>query len=67
MLTKKDFTKRANEFIQLSKNCKRNITDLMMIGHQIDNYCYIAKESNKRFDEQRFRDYIEVGVYGNKI
>ena len=67
MLTRKDFTKRANEFIQLSKNCKRNITDLMMIGHQIDNYCYIAKESNKRFDEQRFRDYIEVGVYGNKI
>ena len=60
MLTKKDFTKRANEFIQLSKNGK-------MIGHQIDNYCYIAKESNERFNEQRFRDYIEVGVYGNKI
>jgi len=39
----------------------------MTIGHQIDNYCYIAKESNQRFDEQRFRNYIEVGIYGNSI
>ena len=67
MLTKKDFTKRADEFIQLGKNSKRNTTELMIIGQQIDNYCYIAKESNERFNEQRFRDYIEVGVYGNKI
>ena len=67
MLTRKDFTKRANEFIQLSKNCKRNTIELMTIGHQIDNYCYIAKESNQRFDEQRFRNYIEVGIYGNNI
>ena len=67
MLTKKDFTKRANEFIQLSKNCKRNTTELLTIGHQIDNYCYIAKESNKRFDEQKSREYIEVGIYGNTI
>ncbi len=67
MLTKKDFTKRANEFIQLSKNCKRNTTELLTIGHQIDNYCYIAKESNKRVNEQKFREYIEVGIYGNTI
>ncbi len=67
MLTRKDFIERAKQFIQLSKNCKRNTTELLTIGHQIDNYCYIAKESNKRFDEQRFRNYIEVGIYGNTI
>ena len=29
----------------------------------IANYCDIAKKSNPRFDEIRFRDYIEKGLY----
>ena len=64
MLTRKDFIKRANEFIQLTKNSKRNTTELMILGSGIDTYCKLAKESNERFNEQMFRDYIEVGVYG---
>ena len=67
MLTKKDFTKRANEFIDLIKNYDNKTKDLMMIGSFIDHYCDIAKQSNPRFDEQKFREYIEVGVYGNTI
>lgn len=68
MLTRKDFIKRADEFIQLGKNTKKcNFIELMTVGCQIDNYCDIAKESNQRFDEQRFRNYIEVGIYGNNI
>ena len=63
MLTRKHFIKRANEFIQLSKNAKRNTTELIILGSQINTYCKLAKESNPRFSSIRFRDWIERGLY----
>ena len=62
MLTRKDFIKKANEFINTYKNKNAWILSQVWIN-QISDYCKIAKESNKRFDEIRFRDYIEKGLY----
>ena len=55
MLTKKDF-------INTYKNKNAWILSQVWIN-QITDYCKIAKKSNERFDEIRFRDYIEKGLY----
>jgi predicted metal-binding transcription factor (methanogenesis marker protein 9) len=65
MLTRKDFIKKANEFINTYKTYKnKNAWILSQVWiYQITDYCKIAKKSNERFDEIRFRDYIEKGLY----
>jgi|TARA_R100000656_G_scaffold105100_1_gene77261 hypothetical protein len=55
MLTRKDFIKKANEFIELLK------TD-SLCRSEIVKYCEIAQDSNPRFDMIRFRDHIEKGL-----
>ena len=60
MLTRKDFIKKANEFIEQLKD--KNNVEYVVIDN-IVNYCKIAKISNPRFDEIRFRDWIERGLY----
>ena len=61
MLTRKDFIKKANEYIEKIKD-KTKHTDFNKV-YDIANYCDIAKKSNSKFDEKRFRDYIEKGLY----
>ena len=58
MLTRKDFIKKANEFVKLIKENKD-----LTYSNKIIEYIEIAEKSNKRFDSIRFRDYIEKGVY----
>ena len=58
MLTRKDFIKKADEFIELIKN-----SDTLTYNIFIEEYIQIAKKSNERFDAIRFRDYIERGLY----
>ena len=55
MLTRKDFIKKADEFIELLK------TD-SLCRSEIVKYCEIAQDSNPRFDMIRFRDHIEKGL-----
>ena len=62
MLTRKDFIKKADEFIKLI-----NKSDTLTYNIFIQEYCKIPKKSNERFDEKRFREYIERGIYGNAI
>ena len=62
MLTRKDFIKQADEFIKLIKENKD-----LTYSNKIIEYMEIAKKSNERFDEKRFREYIERGIYGNAI
>ena len=64
MLTRKDFIKKANEFINTYKNKNAWVLSQVWVN-QISDYCKIAKKSNERFDEIRFRDYIEKGLYDN--
>ena len=63
MLTKKDFTKIANKIISNHKNTK-NKKDIDFLINFFTDY---FKQSNPRFNEIRFREYIEVGIYGNTI
>jgi len=63
MLTKKDFTEIANKIISNHKDTK-NKKDIDFLINFFTDY---FKKSNPRFNEIRFRDYIEVGIYGNKI
>jgi hypothetical protein len=64
MFTRKDFIETANDIILVAKGYPNNtklITNLTKVK------CEEFKKSNKRFDEKRFREYIEVGIYGNKV
>lgn len=68
MLTRKDFIKKADEIINIINKPNSNLKiDTFDISMMIKEYSQIAKKSNERFDEQRFREYIEVGIYGNSI
>jgi|TARA_R100001143_G_C3239904_1_gene78638 hypothetical protein len=58
MLTRKDFIKKANEFVKLIKENKD-----LTYSNKIIEYIEIAEKSNKRFDSIRFRDHIEKGLY----
>ena len=64
MLTKKDFIQVANTIIS---NCKNNNKSKKDIDFVINFFIDTFKKSNERFDEVRFREFIEVGIYGNKI
>ena len=64
MLTKKDFIQVANTIIS---NCKNNNKSKKDIDFVINFFIDTFKKSNESFDEQRFRNYIEVGIYGNSI
>ena len=63
MLTKKDFTEVANKIISNHKNTKNKKDIDFLINFFIDYF----KKSNPRFNEIIFREYIEVGIYGNKV
>ena len=58
MLTRKDFIKKADEFVKLIKENKD-----LTYSNKIIEYIEIAEKSNERFDSIRFRDYIEKGLY----
>ena len=58
MLTRKDFIKKANEFVKLIKENKD-----LTYSNKIIEYIEFAEKSNKRFDSIRFRDHIEKGLY----
>jgi len=62
MLTRKDFIKKADEFINTYKNENAWVLSQIWVN-QISDYCKIAKNSNPRFDEIRFRDWVEKGIY----
>ena len=67
MLTRKDFIKKANEFIEQLKD-KKDLSFMTRYGtmsNRVKEYCEIAKQSNPRFSEIRFRDWIERGLYDN--
>ena len=64
MLTRKDFIQVANTIIS---NCKNNNKSKKDIDFVINFFIDTFKKSNERFDEVRFREFIEVGIYGNKI
>tara|TARA_R110000851_G_scaffold218844_2_gene371665 strand:- start:17 stop:211 length:195 start_codon:yes stop_codon:yes gene_type:complete len=64
MLTKKDFTEVANTIISNCKNNNKSEKDIdFIINYFIDTF----KKSNPRFDEVRFREFIEMGIYGTVI
>ena len=64
MLTRKDFTEVANTIIS---NCKNNNKSNKDIDFVINFFIDTFKKSNPRFNEIRFREYIEVGIYGNTV
>ena len=68
MLTRKDFIKKANELIEQYKlenktypKCEKLLDKGISVC--IAEYSRIAKQSNPRFDEIRFRDWVERGIY----
>ena len=68
MLTRKDFIKKANELIEQYKleinkypDAKKLINDGLKVN--VAEYGRIAHQSNPRFDEIRFRDWVERGIY----
>ena len=64
MLTRKDFTEVANTIIS---NCKNNNKSNKDIDFVINFFIDTFKKSNPRFNEIRFREYIERGIYGNTV
>ena len=64
MLTRKDFTEVANTIIS---NCKNNNKSNKDIDFVINFFIDTFKKSNPRFNEIRFREYIEKGIYGNTV
>ena len=65
MLTRKDFIKKADEFIKQLKD-KKDLSFMTKHGtmsNRIKEYCEIAKQSNPRFDIGRFNDWIARGLY----
>ena len=62
MLTRKDFIQVADSII---KNCKKKKHSTKSIHFTINFFIDTFKKSNPRFDEIRFRDYIEKGLYDN--
>ena len=68
MLTRKDFIKKADEFIEQLKSVKDSTIDSEsweleeIIIKDINNYCELAIISNPRFDIGRFKDWIAKGV-----
>ena len=63
LLTRKDFTEIANKIISNHKDTKNKKDIDFLINFFIDYF----KKSNPRFNEIRFREYIEVGIYGNTV
>ena len=63
MLTRKDFTEIANKIISNHKDTKNKKDIDFLINFFIDYF----EKSNPRFNEIRFREYIEVGIYGNTV
>ena len=63
MLTRKDFIEGANKIISNHKDTKNKKDIDFLLNFFIDYF----KKSNPRFDEIRFREYIEVGIYGNTV
>ena len=64
MFTRKDFIETANDIILVAKGYPNNtklINNLTKVKYEE------FKKSNPRFDEVRFREFIEVGIYGNKV
>jgi len=61
MATRKDFIQQAKFFIDMIKTIS-NSHQQRLIRNQINDYCSTAKISNRRFDKQRFIDYIDNGV-----
>ena len=68
MLTRKDFIKKADELIEYgkSRNFKKRI-DRKDLPEIIHNWIEYFQQSNPKFDEKRFREYIERGIYGNTV
>ena len=64
MLTKKDFTEVANTIIS---NCKNNNKSKKDIDFVINFFIDTFKKSNPRFNEKRFREFIEMGIYDTVI
>ena len=60
MLTRKDFIKKANQLIATEKNNEFAEGELQEL---IEMFCIKFKQSNPRFSEIRFRDWIERGLY----
>ena len=58
MLTRKDFTEIANKIISNHKDTKNKKDIDFLINFFIDYF----KKSNPRFNEIRFREYIQVGI-----
>ena len=61
MATRKDFIQQAKFFIDMIKSVA-NADQQKLIRNQINDYCSTAKINNRRFDKQRFIDYIDNGV-----
>tara|TARA_R110002051_G_scaffold278246_1_gene339582 strand:- start:129 stop:338 length:210 start_codon:yes stop_codon:yes gene_type:complete len=64
MQTKKDFEQVANSII---KSCKKKDYKPASIRYVINFFVTSFKKSNPRFDEVRFREFIEKGIYGTVI
>ena len=64
MFTRKDFIETANDIIFVAKGYPNNTK---LINNLTKIKCEESKKSNPRFDEVRFREFIEVGIYGNKV
>ena len=60
MLTRKDFIKKANQLIATENNNEFAEGELQEL---IEMFCIKFKQSNPRFSEIRFRDWIERGLY----
>jgi len=61
MATRKDFIQQAKFFINMIKSVA-NTEQQKLIRNQINDYCSTAKLDNRRFDKQRFIDYIDHGI-----
>ena len=61
MATRKDFIQQAKFFINMIKSVA-NTEQQKLIRNQINDYGSTAKLDNRRFDKQRFIDYIANGI-----
>ena len=64
MLTRKDFIQRADTMISAYKKEYMNIVEFSC---GVDFWCKEYKLNNPRFDEKRFREYLEKGIHGTVI
>jgi len=64
MATRKNFIDQAESFLSImhTKEFRNSLDQQKLMTKMIENYCSTAKLDNRRFDKQRFINYIANGI-----